>query len=155
MSTTNQMSREATIEQIDQEERLFLYQIKKELDLESSHDAVKYVASVLHALRQTLTLEHAKSLLNQLPDFLKLAFASGWQQQEQTVPVHHLDELVNLVIERDERQKKGLFKNEVQTLTVIVLTLKKIQKLIDLENFEGLSPALRQELRDLPSSAAA
>jgi uncharacterized protein (DUF2267 family) len=140
---------------MDQEELNFLYQIKKELDLSSSRDAVKLVASVLHALRQTLALDQANVLLNKLPDFLKLTFAANWKQDESNAEVQHLDELVGLVMERDQKQRNGLFKNEVQTLTVIVLTLKKLQKLIDIENFEGLSHALRQELKGLPSSAAA
>ena len=140
---------------IDQEELKFLYQIKKELDLNSSKDAVKLVASVLQALRQTLDLAQANALLNKLPDFLKLTFAANWKQNETNADVNHLDELVGLVMERDQKQRNGLFRNEVQTLTVVVLTLKKLQKLIDIENFEGLSPALRQELKGLPSSAAA
>jgi hypothetical protein len=42
----------------------------------------------------------------------------------------------------------------VQTLTVIILTLKKLQKIVDIETFEGISPVLRQELRDVSSEAA-
>jgi uncharacterized protein (DUF2267 family) len=142
-------------ENLDQEEMYFLLQIKKELSLENSHEAVKLVASVLQALRQTLTLENAQSLLNKLPDFLKLAFAANWEQNEAQVPVQHLDEFVSLVMDRDKKSRKNLFKNEVQTLTVIILTLKKLHRLIDLQNFEGLSTALRQELKDVPSEAAA
>jgi uncharacterized protein (DUF2267 family) len=140
---------------IDQEEMYFLYQIKKELSLENSQDAVKLVASVLQALRQTLALEEAEALLNELPDFLKLAFAANWERNEERVNVEHLDEFVGLVMERDEKSKKGLFKDEVQALSVVILTLKKLHKLVDLENFEGLSPALKQELRGVSPEAAA
>lgn len=139
----------------DQEEMNLIHQIKKELSLESSQDAVKLVASVLQALRQTLTLENANSLLNKLPDFLKLTFASNWEQNEEQVEVNHLDEFVTLVMDRDARYKKGLFRNEVQTLSVIILTLKKLQRIPDLHSIDGLSPVLLQELRELPSEAAA
>lgn len=140
---------------LDEEEMYFLYQIKKELSLENTQEAVKLVASVIHAVRQTLTLENAKLLLNKLPDFLKLIFASNWEQNEPQTKIQHLDELVALVMERDADQHKNLFKNEVHAITVIILTLKKLHKLIDVENFEGFSPQLRQELRELPSEAAA
>jgi uncharacterized protein (DUF2267 family) len=129
----------------DPDEVTFIHQIRKELSLSSSHEAIKLVASVLQAMRQTLTLEKANQILNALPDFLKLAFASNWEH----------DENVTLVMDRDARHRRGLFRNEVQTLSVIILTLKKLQRLVDLENFDGLSPALRQELRGLPSEAAA
>jgi uncharacterized protein (DUF2267 family) len=140
---------------LDQEEMQFLYQIRKELSLETSHEAVRLVASVLQALRQTLTLENATALVNRLPDFLKLAFASNWEQGERRVPVEHLDEFVGLIMDRDERSGKGLFRNEVQTLSVAILTLKKLNKLVDLEGFEGISSALKQELREVSPEAAA
>ena len=139
----------------DQDAKTFIHQIQKELSLRSSRDAVRLVASVLQAMRQTLSLDKANQILNALPDFLKLAFASNWEHDEKTVPVEHLDEFVTLVMDRDARHNRGLFRDEVQTLSVIILTLKKLQRLVDLENFDGLSPALRQELRGLPSEAAA
>lgn len=137
------------------EELNFIYQIKKEFSLKNSHDAVKLVASVLQALRQTFTLEHANDFLNSLPDFLKLTFASNWERNEAQVKISHLDEFVSLVMQRDEKYHTGLFRNEVQTLSVIILTLKKLQKVIDVDQFEGISPLLRQELRGLSSEAAA
>ena len=133
---------------LDQDEMYFLTQIKKELSLENLNEAVKLVSSVLQALRQTLSLEHANDLLNRLPDFLKLAFATNWEQNEGQIPTNHLDEFVSLVMDRDKKYEKGLFRNEVQTLSVIILTLKKLHRLVDFENFDGLSVALRQELRE-------
>lgn len=140
---------------LDQEEMYFLHQIRKELSLDSSQDAVKLVAAVLQSLRQTLSLEENKYLLNRLPDFLKLAFAANWEQHEPRIQVEHLDEFVSLVMDRDEKARKGLFRTEVQALSVVILTLKKLNKIVDLENFDGLSPLLKQELREVSSDAAA
>ena len=146
---------EATIENRDQEEMIFFRQIKKELSLENQQEVVQLVASVLQALRQTLALERASALLNELPDFLKLTFAANWKQDEVPVKIDHLDEFVNLVMARDRKSKKNLFRSEVHALSVIVLTLKKLYKLVDLDKFEGLSQALKQELREIPAEAAA
>ena len=140
---------------LDQEEMYFLHQIRKELSLDNSQDAVKLVAAVLQSLRQTLSLEENNYLLNRLPDFLKLAFAANWEQHEPRVRVEHLDEFVSLVMDRDEKTRKGLFRTEVQALSVVILTLKKLNKFVDLENFDGLSPLLKQELREVSSDAAA
>ena len=95
---------------LDQEEMHFLHLIKKELSLETSQDAVRLVASVLQSLRQTLSLEENTAILNRLPDFLRLAYAANWEQNEDRVRVQHLDELVSLVMDRDEKSKKGLFR---------------------------------------------
>lgn len=148
-----QENRQSTLP--DRDAVMFIHQIRKELSLPSSKEAVRMIASVLHAMRQTLPLEKANQILNELPDFLKLAFATNWEHNEKLVHINHLDELVTLVMDRDARSKRGLFRNEVQTLSVIILTLKKLQRMVDLENFDGLSPALRQELRGLSAEAAA
>jgi len=139
---------------LDQDEINLINQISKEFSIETT-EAVQLVAAVLQALRQTLTLSKATDLMNGLPDFLKLVFASNWKQAEAQVEVEHLDELVNLVMERDKRNRKFLFKSEVQTLSVIILTLKHLLKVVDLDNFNGLSHSLKQELRDVPVESAA
>lgn len=133
---------------LEKEEQDVLNQIRKELSLERPTDVVPFMASVLQALRQTLTLEHATQLLNKLPDFMKVVFASNWKKDEEHVPVGHLDEFVCLVMERDQKEKKHLFKSEVQALSIVILVLKKMYKLADIENFNGLSPMFRQELND-------
>ena len=149
------MSKETASQSLNPEEVSFFSLISRELSLETSHEVVKLVSAVLQALRQTLSLQQAETLLNELPDFLKLAFATNWQRDEQQIHVEHLDEFVNLVMDRDNRYQRNLFKSEVQTLSVIILTLKGLAKIIDLEHFSGLSNALRQELRDISTEAAA
>jgi uncharacterized protein (DUF2267 family) len=139
----------------EQEHLDLIYQIRKELSLDNTQEAVKLVASVLQALRQTLNLEQANRLLNMLPDFLKLTFATNWEQNEKQVKVSHLDEFITLVMDRDARYNKGLFRNEVHTLSVVILTLKNLQKLVDLDSLNGISAKLLHELKGLPSEAAA
>jgi uncharacterized protein (DUF2267 family) len=131
-----------------QEEMYFLHQLKKDLLLENEQDAVPLLASVLQALRQTLSLENANLLLNKLPDFLKLVFACNWPQHEEQVAVEHLDEFVNLVMERDQRDGKFLFKSELQTLSIVIVTLNRVFKLAELEHFDGLTQAFRHELQE-------
>jgi len=146
---------ETSLKKMNDEEVTFFRQIKKELSLEYPQEVVQLVASVLQALRQTLTLERANAFLNELPDFLKLAFAANWKLNEESVTINHLDEFVNLLMARDRKAKRFLFKGEVFALSVVILTLKKLYKLIDLDKFEGLSQAFRQELREVPADAAA
>jgi uncharacterized protein (DUF2267 family) len=133
----------------------FLYHIKKEFSFESSHEAVSVVASVLQTLRQTLPLDSADKLLNQLPDFLKLVFAANWKRDESQISVQHLDEFVCLMMKREQKSHKSYFNNEVQALSITVLTLKLLNKLVNLDTLEGLSNNLLQELRDIPAEVAA
>ncbi len=134
---------------LDSSEVDFLQQIKKELSLETQDEVIKRVASVLQALRQTLSRENANELINQLPDFLKLAFIGNWDKDEIVVPVNHLDELVSLVQARDIKSGKNYFTSEVQILSITILTLKKLLQFNDLKNFKGLSPYILQELSEV------
>jgi len=136
-------------------EMIFFRQIARELSIEEPKEVVNLVASVLQALRQTLPLDRASLLINELPDFLKLTFAANWKRDEDVVKIEHLDEFVNLVMVRDRKSKKNLFRSEVHALSVIILTLKNLYKLVNLDKFEGLSQALKQELKDVPVDAAA
>lgn len=133
----------------------FLYQVKKELSLKSIHDAVKLVTCVFHCLRQTLTLQSSMNLLNKLPDFLKLVFVANWKQHEPQTKVKHLDEFVYLVMERCESTQNSLFKSEVQTLSVVILTLKKLHKITDIEKLDGLTDSFWRELNEVPAESVA
>lgn len=137
------------------DEMIFFRQIARELSIEEPKEVVMLVASVLQSLRQTLPLDRASLLINELPDFLKLTFAANWKRDEDIIKIEHLDEFVNLVMARDRKSKKNLFKSEVYALSVIILTLKNLYKLVNLDKFEGLSQALKQELREVPVDAAA
>ena len=140
---------------LDQPEIDFLQQIKKELSLETNDEVIKRVASVLQALRQTLTRENANELVNQLPDFLKLAFIGNWDKNEAIVTVNHLDELVSLIQVRDIRSGKNHFTSEVQILSIAILTLKKLLQFNDLKNFKGLSPYIIQQLNEISAEEIA
>ena len=135
--------------QPDEQERSLFMSIRKEMGIENTKDIIQQVTSVLHAFRQTLSLPDANKVLNKLPDLLKMIFVSNWRQHEQPVMVNHLDEFVNLVMIRDRRLKKFIFKSEVHTLSIIILTLKKLHNLIDLSHLDGISTCLQQELNEV------
>ena len=134
----------------DQERSLFIL-IKKEMGIENPKEIAQQVTAVLHAFRQTLSLDTACELLNKLPDFLKMIFASNWKRNEAPVSINHLDEFVTLVMERDRMLKKYLFKSEEHTLSMVILTLKKMHRLVDFDNLKGISASLRQELSEVDS----
>ena len=144
-----------SLEKLNNEEISFLQQIRKELCLKSVQETVSLVTLILQALRQTLPLKTCTSLLNVLPDFLKLIFAANWKRNEQQAKIKHLDEFVYLVMERDKANKRPVCKNEIQTLSVIILTLKKLHKLIGLKHFEGLADTFWKELNDVPAEGIA
>ncbi|HEY3401821.1 MAG TPA: DUF2267 domain-containing protein [Ohtaekwangia sp.] len=142
--TTTQLS-------LDEQERSLFMLIKKEMCIENPREIAQQVTAVLHALRQTLSLSVACDLLNRLPDFLKMIFASNWRHDEARVTINHLDEFVNLVMERDRKLKKHLFKSEEHTLSIAILTLKKMHHLVDFGEIRDISASLRQELSEVDS----
>ena len=110
---------------MNEREDHFLEHIRAELSLQTPEEAKPFVKSVLSALRKTLSRQNAEAMIKLFPDFLKNYFsASG--QEEKEVNVEHLDELVDLVMRQDEKENTVLFKSEVQTLSVILYTLRRI-----------------------------
>lgn len=134
-------------------EKSFLYQIQKELSLQTSGEVVKRVTAVLHALRQTLTIANANILINQLPDFLRLTFIANWRPEEEIVSVNHLDELVSLIQQRDESSGSHYFHGELQILAITIITLKKLLAFNQLNQFEGIGPLIRKQLDEISIEA--
>lgn len=140
---------------LEHEESSLLNEIKKELALKTYQETVGIVGCVLNSFRKCLSLQHASQLLNLLPDFLKLVFVTNWKNNERQVKIDYLDELVNLALEQDKASGKKLFKSELHALSIIVITLKKLDKLVDLQHFEGISQSFRRQLREIPVEVAA
>jgi uncharacterized protein (DUF2267 family) len=138
---------------LNKEEAHLLEQLKKELSLQDSQDAVPLVSSVLHALRETLPRKTAEVFMHKLPGFMKKLFASNWRPSENRIVVEHLDELVTLVMERDQKNSKSLFKSELQALSVILYTLKKIYCFIDFRSCEGISWMFYREVKEASEMA--
>jgi uncharacterized protein (DUF2267 family) len=136
-------------------ESSLLNEIKKELALKTYQETVGIVSCVLNSFRRCLSLQYATLLLNRLPDFLKLVFVSNWKVNESQVKIDYLDELVSLALEQDTASGKKLFKSEIHALSTVVLTLKKLDKLVDLQHFEGISQSFRRQLREIPVEVAA
>jgi len=131
----------------------FLRQIKKELSFKSFREVLKRVTLVLRTFYQTLDAKQATYIVNQLPDFFKLAFVTPNLPSEKPIIIHHLDEFVNLLMATDKT--KSIFKSEVEALSLSILVLKRVMSSLQPENNMGISPTLIQEINDVPSEAAA
>ncbi|NJM24342.1 MAG: hypothetical protein HC859_01245 [Bacteroidia bacterium] len=90
-----------------------------------------------------------------MPDFFKLLFVTSWRRAKKAAVINHLDELVSAVIERDQQERHRVLKRETQALSAVVITLKKLEKLVNLQQFDGLSHSIRKQLRDVHFGRAA
>jgi uncharacterized protein (DUF2267 family) len=135
------------------EESAFVQQLKKELSFKSTDEVIPRITSVLHAYRQTLTNEQASLIINELPDYFKIAFVTNWQYTEHPVKIDHLDQFIDLLLTRDH--DKSLFRSEVEALSVSILVFKKIIELCREKGVLVFSPAIRQQINAVPSEAVA
>jgi uncharacterized protein (DUF2267 family) len=131
---------------MNETENHFLEHLSSELSLASREEAIPLVSSVMMALRQTLSRQNAETLLVKLPEFLKRHFPVNWKEEKQ-IRVEHLDELVTLIMERDKANPKTLFKSELQTLSVILFTLKKLFSVVD-PKMAGIGQLFCQEVKE-------
>jgi uncharacterized protein (DUF2267 family) len=131
---------------MNENENHFLEHLTTELSLPSPEEALPLVTSVMQAFRQTLSRQNADALLARMPEFMKRYFVATAKDEHQ-VRVDHLDELVLLVMERDKGNSKSLFKSELQTLSVVLFTMKKLFSVVD-PKFPGIGQPFFQEVKD-------
>lgn len=140
---------------LDPLELSVLRELKQEVGLSTFGEALKVVEHVLTCLGETLTPANAARLTRKMPDFFKLLFATSWRRAKKAAAINHLDELVNAVIERDQQERHRVLKRETQALSAVVITLKKLEKLVNLQQFDGLSHSIRRQLSDVHVGRAA
>ncbi len=139
----------------ESEEAQFVQLIKKELSFKTSEEVVPRIIAVLRTFRETLSEQQATVIVNELPDYFKIAFITDWHYSEQHVKIDYLDQFVDLLLSRD---KQKLFKSEVEALSVSILVFKKLIELCDQYTKSRLtifSPSVFQEINTVPSEGAA
>jgi uncharacterized protein (DUF2267 family) len=138
---------------LESDETEFLQLIKKELSFKTTEEVITRIVSILQAYRQTLSAEQATLIVNELPEYFKIAFITNWHYSEQPIKMDHLDQFVELVLSRD--QEKTIFKSEVEVLSVSILVFKKLIELCKEKAVTLFNPSLLQQIHSVPKEAVA
>lgn len=145
---------EINYDKLATEENSCIEEIKQQLDLTCNFKAGKLIGRVLHTIRDSLTYSQSAELIQKLPDDLKVIYVSDWKLNSRQLTLKHLDNLVEEVIKNDQRHHHQVLITEVSALYAILITLKILNKYIDILAFDFFNYSLKQELAEAMSEAA-
>jgi uncharacterized protein (DUF2267 family) len=129
------------------EDGKFLEEIRSELGLSSSQKVLKVTEKVLRSIQKNLGGEEIKNLLVKLPKSLQTFFSSNLSQQETPIYFDHLDQWVETIYREDELSRDRAFYSEIEILNVIILMMRKLDKLYDLLSFPAFKFSLIREIK--------
>ncbi|ELR73722.1 hypothetical protein C900_01332 [Fulvivirga imtechensis AK7] len=128
--------------------------IKQELNIDCNYKAGKLVGRVLHTIRDSLTYSQSAELIQKLPDDLKIIYVSDWKLNHRQLRLKHLDNLVEEVIKNDQRHAQQVLHGEVSALYAILITLKILNRYVDILAFDFFNYSLKRELAEAMTEAA-
>jgi uncharacterized protein (DUF2267 family) len=125
-----------------------IHQLRKNLNIDCNGKAGKVIRVVLHAIRSGLDYSQSAELIRMMPDYLKAIYVLDWRSNGSSIELKHLDNLVEEVVLRDERERYGLINGELTALTMIVITMKVLNCHVDMLSFEHFNYTFRKELAE-------
>jgi uncharacterized protein (DUF2267 family) len=122
---------------------------KLSVDLELPRDnAGRVMRSVLHALRNRLTIEESFQLLAQLPLVLKGVYVDGWKLTKPYSRIHYLEDFIEEVKNEDGRTADYDFDNAENSKRAIKSTFKILSYYLSEGEMEDMMAVLPKALKD-------
>lgn len=136
------------IDDNDQKVVAFFHEVKRELGITSTRRVAAIITRVLSGIRRILKENEVAELIKSTPSLLQLLLVSNWKYEEGNWhKTEHLDEFVDSLFYEDRHQQHTLFHSQIETLNAVLVVLKKLDKMLGILNFPGLSYSLVQEIR--------
>ncbi|MEM5786432.1 MAG: DUF2267 domain-containing protein [Syntrophobacteraceae bacterium] len=145
MSMTGLDSFDTTV----QKSNIWLKEILDDRGWDDRHKAYLALRSVLHAIRDRLTVDEAVHLGAQLPMLLRGMYYEGWNPSKSPLKIRTKEEFLASIEQKYERAQPGLEPDEALT-AVLHLLCRKISD-GEMEDVKNSFPADIQELWPQPS----
>jgi len=125
----------------------FIKSLSEELGYEENDPTVvRILRSVLHKLRDRITIQHSFHLLSNLPAFLKLYYIESWKYHNKPVKFHSTEEFHKAVEDELFQLGEKEFKSEKTTGEIVNIVLNALRTYFDESTiqkiFAELPPAL-------------
>lgn len=133
--------------QFAKEANTFMATYTKALNLGTEREkAGRILSSILHALREIISVNESLQLVSQLPMFLKAVYVNGWSIRK-TRKVKDLSDFIELVKFYNGVTSKVDFYSEDITENYIKTTFIVLRKYISLGEYEDIRTELPKELK--------
>lgn len=122
----------------------FIKDLSKELGYpEDTKRAGRVLKSILHALRNQLTVEESVQLLAQLPLFLKGVYVENWTMHKAGKNPKNFEEFYHEIRKIDKQANLHDFKTDDDidnAISVVFMSLRKYVSLGELEDIKAILP---------------
>ena len=127
----------------------FLKEYAKQMNLgNDTNKAGRILSSVLHALRDVISIQESLQLLAQLPMFLKAVYVNGWTTHK-TKRIKTMTDFIKLVRRFDGLAASQDFETDELTENYIDTTFILLRQYISLGELEDLRSSLPKELKSM------
>ncbi|WP_241243884.1 DUF2267 domain-containing protein [Flagellimonas beolgyonensis] len=131
----------------------FLKDYAKHLEVGQDLDkAGRICISILHALREIISVEESMQFMAQLPMFLKAAYVNGWNPKKRKERVKNMEKFVELIKEFDGKSAINDFGYENDLAErYIYQTFIYLRKYVSMGELEDIRDGLPKGLKGIVS----
>ncbi len=131
----------------------WLKEIREDLHLHNRREAYHALRSVLHQLRDRMTLEEVAQFSAQLPMLVRGIFFEGWDPTGKPERIRHIDEFLTPI--QEEFHQMGLTVNPRQVAQSVFKTLNRHISKGEIQDVRSILPQEIRELWPEPSTTEA
>lgn len=137
--------------QYAQEGHTFLNEYAKQMGMGKDTDkAGRIFVSIMHALRELISVEESLQLIAQLPMFLKGPYINGWNPREKKPDIKHVDEFIELVKRFDGRAAIHDYGEENDLAEIYIdVTFLFLRRYVSLGEMEDIRNELPKDLKSM------
>lgn len=131
------------------EANTFLKEYTKEMDLvDDTEKAGRILSSILHGLRDVISIEESLQLIAQFPMFLKAVYVNGWSIHKRD-RIKNMTEFIDLVRKFDGVTSVHDFESDEVAENYIDTTFILLRKYISLGEMEDIRTELPKDLKSM------
>lgn len=135
--------------QFAKEANTFMKLYAKELNLgDDTEKAGRILSSILHGLREVITVEESLQLMAQLPMFLKAVYVNGWTLRT-AGKVKNMEQFIKLIKKFDGPTASIDFRTDEIAENYIDSTFLMLRQYVSLGEMEDIRTLLPKELKSM------
>jgi len=132
------------------EANTFLKAYTKDLNLDGDTDkAGRILSSILHGLREIISMEESLQLMAQFPMFLKAVYVNGWSSHKKKLRVKNMTDFIDLIREFDGKTSIYDFESDEVAESYIIATFIELRQYISLGELEDIRTELPKDLKSM------
>jgi uncharacterized protein (DUF2267 family) len=130
------------------EANTFLKTYTKKLNTTDTEKAGRILSSILHGLRDVISMEESLNLIAQFPMFLKAVYVNGWTTRKKR-KIKNMSEFINLIRKYDGITSAHDFESDEIAESHIFTTFVQLRQYISLGELEDIRTELPKDLKSM------